>query len=256
MSELALDLRAKKAAGKRLATLTAYDYVFGRLLDEAGLDFVLVGDSLGMVQMGLPDTTTVTMADMLHHVRAVSRGVRNTPVVADLPADAGPGTSGIVDCSRALIEAGAHAVKLEGGLERADEIRAIAGAGIPLVGHLGMLPQRVVIEGGYRIKGRTEEEAGALIEAARLLDGCGAAAVVLELVVPEVAARLAESFAVPFIGIGSGPGCDGEILVTHDLVGLMPWFRPAFVRPEADLAAAFQSAVRAYVHRTRGTRAP
>ncbi|GAB4172706.1 MAG: 3-methyl-2-oxobutanoate hydroxymethyltransferase [Terrimicrobiaceae bacterium] len=253
MNSLAKILREKKAAGQRLATLTAYDYVFGRLLDEAGLDFILVGDSLGMVQLGLPDTTGVTMADMLHHVRAVARGVKKTPLVADLPADAGSSAGEVVASARALLEAGAQAVKLEGGTERAEVIHAITSAGIPLIGHLGMLPQRVVIEGGYRVKGRVPEEAEAMVQSAAMLEECGAVAVVLELVAPDVAAQLSGSFAVPFIGIGSGPDCDGEILVTHDLVGLMPWFRPAFVRPEADLANSFLVAVQAYVKRTRGT---
>ena len=202
-------IRAMKAAGRKIAALTAYDYPMGRLLDESGIDVILVGDSLGMVVLGFPDTTSVTMEAMVHHTAAVCRGVTRALVVADLPIGSCTTVEDAVGNSRRLIEAGAGAVKIEGA--RPEEIRAIVGAGIPLMGHLGMLPQRVRVEGGYRVKGKTEGEAAELVEQARSVERAGAFSVVLELVQAEVAARISESLGIPTIGIGAGAGCDGQI---------------------------------------------
>jgi 3-methyl-2-oxobutanoate hydroxymethyltransferase len=239
-------LRAAKAAGRRLATLTAYDYPTARLLDECGLDLLLVGDSLGMVVLGRPDTTQVTMEDMIHHTRAVARGVTKTLVAADLPAGSCRTPFLAVENSRKLREAGADLVKIEGGSECLPAIEAILADGIPLIGHLGMLPQRVVEEGGYHIKGKSTAEAERLVSDALAIDQAGASAIVLELVHAPLAAEISKKTSCPTIGIGSGKECDGGILVTHDLIGLFPWFRPKFAQPRADIATTIQQAVREY----------
>ena len=244
-------LKEAKAHGRKLAALTAYDYPTARLLDECGLDFLLVGDSLGMVVLGYPDTTLVTMDDMVHHTRAVARGVTATWVVSDLPVGSYSSPElGVQNASR-LVEAGADAIKLEGGFECLEAIEAIIGAGIPMVGHLGMLPQHVREEGGYHIKGKNGDEAGALWESALALDQAGVSAIVLELVHSPLAAQISQSMQMPTIGIGSGPDCDGQILVLHDLVGLFPWFRPRFAQPRADVAPEIQKAVREFAEASR-----
>jgi len=239
-------LRAAKASGRRLASLTAYDYPTARLLDECGLDFLLVGDSLGMVVLGHPDTTHVTMADMIHHTRAVARGATKTLVAADLPAGSCTTPGLAVENSRKLREAGADLVKIEGGGECLPAIEAILADGIPLIGHLGMLPQRVVEEGGYHIKGKSTTEAERLVSDALAIDQAGASAIVLELVHAPLAAAISKQTSCPTIGIGSGKECDGGILVLHDLIGLFPWFRPKFAQPRADVATTIHQAVREY----------
>ncbi|MEI8292365.1 MAG: 3-methyl-2-oxobutanoate hydroxymethyltransferase [bacterium] len=238
--------RAAKAAGRRLATLTAYDYPTARLLDHCGLDLLLVGDSLGMVVLGHPDTTRVTMADMLHHTRAVARGASKTLVASDLPAGSCATPALAVQNSRQLREAGADLVKIEGGSECLPAIEAILADGIPLIGHLGMLPQRVIEEGGYHIKGKSTLEADRLLSDATAIDNAGASAIVLELVHAPLAAAISKKISCPTIGIGSGKECDGGILVLHDLIGLFPWFRPKFATPRADVATSIQRAAREY----------
>jgi 3-methyl-2-oxobutanoate hydroxymethyltransferase len=240
-------IRAMKPARRKIAVLTAYDYPMARLLDESGIDVILVGDSLGMVVLGFPDTTSVTLEQMVHHCAAVCRGARQALVVADLPIGSYATPGAAVASSRRLLEAGAGAVKLEGA--RSAQIRAIVGAGIPLMAHLGMLPQSVREEGGYHVKGRTPAEAAALLEQALAVEADGAFSVVLELVRHDVAARISDAVGIPTIGIGSGPACDGQVLVTHDLVGLFPWFRPRFAKPEADIAAAIRAAAGAFRER-------
>jgi len=249
MQEKIERVRAMKMSGQKIAALTAYDYPMARLLDEGGIDIILVGDSLGMVVLGYPDTTFVTMDQMAHHTAAVSRGVKNALVVADLPIGSCASPDAAVANSRRLIDAGAEAVKMEGAL--VEEIRAVVEAGIPLMGHLGMLPQRVREEGGYHVKGKTEAEAAELIAQARAVEEAGAFALVLELVRPEVASRISETVGIPTIGIGSGAGCDGQVLVTHDLIGLYPWFRPKFAVAEANVANEISLAVEAYRKRTQ-----
>lgn len=241
----------RKKSGRKFASLTAYDYPMGRMLDEAGLDFILVGDSLGMVVLGHPDTTYVTLADMIHHTKAVARGVTKTPVISDLPAHTADCPAAAVENARQLTAAGATGVKLEGGREMLPAIQAILADGIPVLGHIGMLPQRVHEEGGYRIKGKTPQQAEALLEDARALDAAGVLGMVLELVSPPLAQSLSGEVRCPTIGIGSGPGCDGQILVTPDLLGMFPWFRPKFVQPKADLASEIQRAVAEYVRDCR-----
>src|SRR5580692_9589823 len=239
-------IRGMKARGERIAALTAYDYPMARLLDEAGIPFILVGDSLGMVVLGYPDTTHVTMADMEHHARAAARAKTKALLGADLPYKSYETVADAVANAKRLVAAGAEFVKLEGGREMLPQIRAILAAGIPVCGHLGMLPQSVLEEGGYHVKGKKEDEHRKLIEDAKLLADAGVFAIVLELVTPPVAREISEKIPVPTIGIGSGDGCDGQILVTHDLVGLFPWFRPRFVQPLADCATEIKSAVAAW----------
>jgi 3-methyl-2-oxobutanoate hydroxymethyltransferase len=246
---LADQFARRKADGPRIAALTAYDYPGAKLLDEQGIDLILVGDSVGMVVLGLPDTTRVTMDHMLHHCTAVARGVEKATLVCDLPAGSYPDPETAVANARRLRDAGAHAVKLEGALVA--QVEAIVADGIPVMGHLGMLPQHVLEEGGYKIKGKTPEEAARLEREAAALESAGAFAIVLELVKPEIATRISQSLRVPTIGIGSGTECDGQILVTHDLVWLFPWFTPRFVRPAANLAPEFRRAVDDYIRRVR-----
>jgi len=240
-----------KLLGRKIASLTAYDYPMAKLLDDADLDFLLVGDSLGMVVLGYPDTTSVRMPDMLHHTRAVARGATRTWIVSDLPAGSYPSPEAAVENSALLIEAGADAVKIEGGRECLRIVLAIRAAGIPVVGHLGMLPQRVLEEGGYHIKGRQDKEAEGLLADALALDEAGVSAVVLELVHPPLAEKISRALRIPTIGIGSGPMCDGQILVLHDVIGLFPWFRPRFATPRADLASEVRRATSEFVAATR-----
>jgi len=243
------DLIQLKSAGKKIACLTAYDYPWARLLDDVGMDIVLVGDSLGMVVLGYPDTTHVTMEDMLHHCRAVTRGVKKALVVGDLPYGSYDTPEDAVANARRLMTTGVHAIKLEGA--ELTQIRAIVDDGIPVMAHLGMLPQQVNKEGGYKVKGRSEKGAQHLLADALAVEEAGAFAVVLEIIVPEVATRLSTALKIPTIGIGSGDACDGQILVTHDLVGAFPWFAPKFVTPEAALGADFKAAVQRYIRRTK-----
>lgn len=236
-------IRSMKARGARVAALTAYDFPMTKLLDEAGIPFILVGDSLGMVVLGYPDTTRVTMADMEHHVRAASGAKPNALLGADLPYKSYETVVDAVANAKKLAASGAEFVKMEGGREKLPQIRAVISAGIPVCGHLGMLPQSIHEEGGYRIKGKKEDEHLKLIEDARLLADAGVFAIVLELVTPPVAREMSAAIPIPTIGIGSGDGCDGQILVSYDLVGMFPWFRPRFVQPLADCASVIKSAV-------------
>jgi len=232
-----------KARGEKIAALTAYDYPMARLLDETGVPLLLVGDSLGMVVLGYPDTTHVTMAEMEHHVRAAARAKPQALLGGDLPFKSYETVETAVADARRLVAAGAEYVKAEGGREILPQVKAIIAAGIPFCGHLGMLPQHVLEEGGYHIKGKKEEEHQRLLEDAKLLAEAGAFAIVLELVTPPVAKEISGMIAIPTIGIGSGPDCDGQILVTLDLVGAFPWFTPRFVKPRVNCAAEIKSAV-------------
>lgn len=242
-------LRARKG-GRPIAALTAYDYPVARLLDEAGVDVLLVGDSLGMVVLGFSDTTQVTLGHMLHHVAAVARAAPRALVLGDLPIHTYDTPAMALESARQLVAAGAEAVKLEGGVRQAEKVRAITSAGIPVVGHLGMLPQRVIEEGGYRKKGRTPEQADALREGAAALVDAGVCAIVLESVFPATALAITAEIPVPTIGIGCGDGnCDGEVAVVTDLLGSYPWFVPPFARPEADLAGIIRGAAARYIAR-------
>ncbi len=235
-----------KAHGEKIAALTAYDFPMAKLLDECGVPFLLVGDSLGMVVLGYPDTTHVTMAEIEHHVRAAARAKPNALLGGDLPFKSYETISDAVANAKKIIAAGAEFVKAEGGAEILPQVAAIIAAGIPFCGHLGMLPQHVLEEGGYHIKGRKDAEHEKLLADAKALANAGAFAIVLELVTPPVAKKISENLSIPTIGIGSGDDCDGQILVTHDLTGGFPWFTPRFVKPRANCAAEIKSAVAAW----------
>jgi 3-methyl-2-oxobutanoate hydroxymethyltransferase len=236
-------IRTMKARGEKIAALTAYDFPMAKLLDEAGIPLILVGDSLGMVVLGYPDTTHVTMAEMEHHVRAAARANPRALLGADLPYLSCATAAAAVKNARQLAAAGAEFVKAEGGRDIIKQVRAIIAAGIPFCGHLGMLPQHVLEEGGYHIKGKSGPEHQALLDDARALAEAGAFALVLELVTPPVAGEITRNLALPTIGIGSGSDCDGQILVTNDLIGTFPWFTPRFVKPKANCAADIKAAV-------------
>ncbi|CAN5911643.1 3-methyl-2-oxobutanoate hydroxymethyltransferase [soil metagenome] len=249
---LTQSLIERKARGEKLAVLTAYDYPTARLLDEAGIDLILVGDSLGMVVLGLPDTTGVTMPIMLHHAAAVRRGVKRAPVIVDLPYLSYETPAEALSNALLLVAAGADAVKLEGGVAVIDQVKAITAAGIAYVGHIGMLPQSVVVEGGYKKKGKTEEAAALLFEDALALEAAGAAAIVFESMVPEVATRISQALKIPSIGIGAGSGCDAQVLVTPDLIGSYPWFKPPFAKSHADVAGDIIRAVKEFIAEVQG----
>ena len=241
------DIRAMKQRGEKIASLTVYDYPITKLLDETGVPLLLVGDSLGMVVLGYPDTTHVTMAEMEHHVRAAARAQPRSLLAADLPFRSYETPADAVTHARRLVAAGAEAVKAEGGRSILEPVRAIVADGIPFIGHLGMLPQHVLEEGGYHIKGKTDAERDALLADARALADAGAFAIVLELVAPPVSKAITASVPVPTIGIGSGPDCDGQILVTPDLVGTFPWFTPRFVKPRLNAAKQMRAAITAWM---------
>jgi 3-methyl-2-oxobutanoate hydroxymethyltransferase len=240
-------IRAMKGSGTKIAALTAYDFPMTRLLDEAGIPLILVGDSLGMVVLGYPDTTHVTMAEMEHHVRAAARAHPRALLAADLPYRSYETVEAAVANSKRLAAAGAEAVKAEGGRLIAEQVQAIVKSGIPFLGHLGMLPQHVLEEGGYRVKGKTEPEHQDLLADAQALVQAGAFAVVLELVAPPVANDITQRIAIPTIGIGAGPGCDGQVLVTPDLLGLLPWYDLKHVKPKLNAAQQMGTVVRQWM---------
>ncbi|GAB6127122.1 3-methyl-2-oxobutanoate hydroxymethyltransferase [Humidesulfovibrio idahonensis] len=246
------DILARKG-GDKIAVLTAYDYPTGLLADAAGADAILVGDSLGMVCLGLPDTLGVTMADMLHHTKAVCRAAKNALVVADMPfLSYQTGISeAVANAGRFLQEAGARAVKLEGGAEFAPVVRAMLAAGIPVMGHIGLTPQQVARFGGFKAQGKTARAARQLLADARALAEAGCFALVLEAVPAEVAQRITAEIGIPTIGIGAGPHCDGQVLVFHDVLGLCPGLRPSFVKQYADLWTPAKDALAAYCAEVR-----
>jgi len=241
-------LLEKKRAGEPITALTAFDYPSARLVDEAGIDLVLVGDSLGMTVLGYDNTLPVTMDEMLHHTRAVARGVQRGFLVADMPYGSyhASDEDGVRNAIRFVKEAGAQAVKIEGGQRRAALVRRLCEAEVSVVGHIGLTPQSVHAMSGYRVQGRSSDAAEALYADALALEDAGVVAIVLEGIPREVAAEITARASVPTIGIGAGPDCDGQILVFHDLFNLS--FAPAakFVRPYADGAAFFGDALARY----------
>ena len=246
--EKASALRARKQTGPPIAALTAWDYPTARLLDEAGTDLILVGDSLGMVVLGFPDTTHVTLEHMLHHTAAAARGNKNALLVADFAIHSYDDADQAVENARSLVCAGAEAVKLEGGVRQAEKVQAILDDGIEVLGHLGMLPQRVKEEGGYKKKGKSDNEFAWLKQGALALQDAGCFGLVLESVVPDVAAHLTAVLDIPTIGIGCGTGtCDGEIAVTSDVIGSYPWFVPPFATQRADVAGEISKSVQDYI---------
>ncbi|MDT5262555.1 MAG: 3-methyl-2-oxobutanoate hydroxymethyltransferase [Acidobacteriota bacterium] len=245
---------SSKERGERLVCLTAYDYPTARIVDEAGTDIVLVGDSLGNVVLGYDSTVPVTLEEMLHHTRAVRRGVERALLVADMPY--GTYHTGERDAVRAALrlvkEGGAEAVKLEGGRNRVETIRRLVGEEIPVMGHIGLTPQSLNKLGSYRLQAKTADAARALIEDAKLLEEAGAFAVVLEVVPREIARAVTEALRIPTIGIGAGAGCDAQILVTHDLLGLsFSKSSPRFVRQYANMRDTMSEAIQAYADDVR-----
>lgn len=231
-----------------VSELTAYDYPTARLVDEAGVDMILVGDSLGMMMLGFPDTTHVTLDHMLHHTAAVARAAKNAVVIADMPIHTYETPQQALETAQALMATGADAVKLEGGAAKEAHIRAIVQAGIPVQAHIGLLPQKVKEEGGYRMHGKTDEEAAAIMEDMKAVVRAGAFSVVIECTRHSVAAEITKACPIVTIGIGAGKGtCDGEVAVFHDLVGGFPWFVPGFAKPKADIATEISRAVKEYM---------
>lgn len=237
-----------KARGEKIPALTAYDFPTARLLDEAGIPLLLVGDSLGMVVLGYPDTTHVTIGEMEHHVRAAARARPAALLAADLPFHTYLTVESAVANAKRLVSAGAEAVKAEGGRNILPQVSAIIAQGIPFIGHLGMLPQSVLEEGGYRVKGKVESEHQQLLQDAEALAQAGACAIVLELVTARVAKEISERIPIPTIGIGSGPHCDGQILVTPDLLGMLPWYDLKHVKPKLNAAEQIRRVVAEWKH--------
>ncbi len=230
-----------------VTAITAYDYPSARLCDEAGVQIILVGDSLGMVVAGCEDTTSVTLDQMVYHTGIVRRGVSRAVLVADLPIHTYDTPEQAVQSGRRLMEAGADAVKLEGGFGQVEKVAALIASGIPLCAHLGMLPQRVQEEGGYKKKGKSASEAERLVGAALALEAAGAFAIVLESVVAGVAAEMTRRLRIPTIGIGAGDQCDGQIRVLHDVIGAFPWFVPPFAKVHGNVADVVRDSLQAYL---------
>jgi 3-methyl-2-oxobutanoate hydroxymethyltransferase len=242
------DLTEKKIHRKKITMLTAYDYPIARLVDEAGIDCVLVGDSLGMVVLGYDSTVPVTMDEMIHHTKAVRRGIRCAFLIGDMPFMSYQVSKeeAVRNAGRFMKEAGCDAVKLEGGREAEEATKAIIDAGIPVLGHLGLTPQSVSKLGGYKTQGRDAEAARKILDDALLLEKAGCFAIVLECVPAEVARLITEKLRIPTIGIGAGPHCDGQVLVTNDMVGLFDRFVPKFVKQYAKLSTAILDGIRRY----------
>jgi len=242
------DIISMKKNGERIAMLTAYDASFAGLLDAAGIDMVLVGDSLGNVLLGYNSTIPVTMEEMLHHAKAAARGVRHALLVGDMPFMSYQVSlsESITNAGRFLKEAGCDAVKLEGGTEVGDTVRAVVRAGIPVVGHIGLTPQTASQLGGYKVQGRDADSARLLLQSARDLEAAGAFAVVLECIPAQLSEAITRAVSIPTIGIGAGRSCDGQVLVTHDLLGMFEKFIPSFVKQYANLAPQIREALKNY----------
>ncbi|MBM4272526.1 MAG: 3-methyl-2-oxobutanoate hydroxymethyltransferase [Deltaproteobacteria bacterium] len=247
-------IREMKRKGEIITVLTAYDYPTGLVVDEAGVDIILVGDSLGMVVLGYDSTIPVTMEDMLHHTKAVSRAVKRALVIGDMPFMSYQisAEEALYNAGRFLQEADAHGVKLEGGREVAEITRRITSAGIPVMAHLGLTPQSVHQIGGYRVQGKDEASAKRILEDAKMLEEAGAFSLVLECVPASLAKLVTESISIPTIGIGAGIHCDGQVLVLHDMLGMFEKFTPKFVKQYAQLNVLMKEGVRQYVDEVRG----
>ncbi len=242
------DFLKKKKEGRKIAMLTAYDYPFARIVDEAGIDAILVGDSLGMVVQGLENTLPVTMDEMLYHTKMVARAVNNAMVIGDMPfMSYQTGVSDAVrNAGRFLKEAGASAVKMEGGAEVVDHIRAMSKSDIPVMAHIGLTPQSIHRMGGYKVQGKTEESAKKLVEEAHIVEDAGAFSLLLEAIPMDLAKKITGELSIPTIGIGAGPHCDGQVLVLHDVVGLFERFIPKFIKKYTNLKADALKAIKTY----------
>lgn len=253
MKNTVVTIRQAKEQGEKLTMLTAYDYSMAKLIDEAGINMILVGDSLGMVMLGYEDTISVTMEDMIHHTRAVARGVSNALVVADMPFMSYQTSvyNAVCNAGRLMKEGRAQAVKLEGGREFAEHIRAITNASIPVVAHLGLTPQSLNAFGGFKVQGKSEEAARKLVEDAKAIEEAGAVAVVLECVPAKLAELISRQLHIPTIGIGAGAGCDGQVLVYQDMLAMFGDFKPKFVKQFAEIGAMMKEAFGKYIEEVR-----
>ncbi len=243
-------IQEKKQRREPITCLTAYDYAAARLVDEAGVDMVLVGDSLAMVMLGYENTLPVTMEEMLHHTRAARRGVKRALLIADMPYASFhiSKKEALRNAARFVKEAGAEAVKVEGGEKRVELVKRLLDAEIPVMGHIGLTPQSIHAMGGYKVQGKAKDQAEILLNDAEELENAGAFAIVLECVPAELAKRITETISIPTIGIGAGPHCDGQVLVINDMLGLDTGIpRPRFVQRYADLNGVISSAVAAYI---------
>lgn len=238
-----------KSKGEKLTMLTAYDYSMAKLIDESGINGILVGDSLGMVCLGYKDTLSVTMEDMIHHTKAVSRGAKNALIVGDMPFLSYQTSTydAVKNAGRLVKEAGAEAVKLEGGATVIEEVKAIVRAQIPVMGHLGLTPQSVNMLGGFKVQGKSEEAARALIEDAKRLEDAGVFAIVLECIPAKLADIISKEVSVPTIGIGAGAGCDGQILVYQDMLNMFSDFKPKFVKTFANVGDVIREGIQNYI---------
>lgn len=246
-------MEAKKK-GEKLSMLTAYDYSTAKLIDGAGINAILVGDSLGNVVLGYENTISVTMEDMIHHGRAVARGIKNSLLVIDMPFMSYQTSvyDAVMNAGRLMKEGMAHAVKLEGGIEVCDKVKAITQAGIPVMGHLGLTPQSIHAFGGHKVQGKDEIAARKLIENAKALQEAGAFSVVLECVPAKLAEIVTQTVDIPTIGIGAGKGCDGQVLVYADAIGMFDDFKPKFVKQFGQIGAAMTDAFRKYDEEVKG----
>ena len=248
MKNTSVTFREAKAKGEKLSMLTAYDYSTAKLVDEAGIDAILVGDSLGRVRLGYEDTLSVTMEDMIHHSAAVARGAKNALLIVDMPFMSYQTSvyDAVVNAGRLMKEGRAQAVKLEGGVEVCEHIKAIVKASIPVCGHIGLTPQSVNAFGGFKVQGKGEEAAQRILDEARAIEQAGAFAVVLECVPQALAKKVTESISIPTIGIGAGAGCDGQVLVYQDMLAMYSDMAPKFVKQYAQIGSQMKEAFAAY----------
>ncbi|OQY19337.1 MAG: 3-methyl-2-oxobutanoate hydroxymethyltransferase [Desulfobacteraceae bacterium 4572_35.1] len=253
-----LDIQNMYANGDKITMLTAYDYPFARLMDQEGIDIILVGDSVGCVVAGYDNTLPVTMDEIVYHTKAVARGSESAFIVADMPflsyqidlRDA------CVNAGRLIKEAGAHAVKLEGGVNMVNTIKAIVNMDIPVVGHIGLTPQSIHRMGGYKVQGRRDEQAQQLLADAKAVEQAGAFALVLEGIPADLAQQITEAISIPTIGIGAGVNCSGQVLVIHDILGLCEKYSPKFVKVYADLAPVIREGIKNYIEEVRSEKFP
>jgi len=243
------DFLKKKAEGRKITVLTAYDYPFAQIVDEAGVDAVLVGDSLGVVVQGLENTLPVTMEEMIYHTKMVARAVKNAVVIGDMPFMSYQASveDAVRNAGRFLKEGGAAAIKIEGGAEIAEKIRAMTRSDIPVMAHIGLTPQSIHRMGGYKVQGKTKSAARKLIEEAKAVENAGAFSIVLEGIPMALAREITKTLSIPSIGIGAGPHCDGQVLVLHDLLGLFDRFVPKFIKRYANLKKEAIIAVETYI---------
>ncbi len=258
MKTTVADFISMKSSGEKITMVTGYDYSTARLIDSAGMNSILVGDSLGMVMLGYPDTVSVTMEDMLHHVKAVARGAENALVICDMPFMSYQTSvyDAVVNAGRLMKEGRAGAVKLEGGKEFSEHVRAIVNASIPVCGHIGMTPQSVNAFGGFKVQGKTEAAARRLVEDALALQDAGAFAIVIECVPKKLAEYISQILTIPVIGIGAGNGGDGQVLVYQDMLGMYSDFKPKFVKQYAKIGERMTDAFKSYISEVKSGEFP